>query len=94
MALTYSKAQLSERLILAEFRPKQSLDMRGSLDSLEREKIEAEYNDLMELIRRLTEILSSEANIMAIIEDRWQYRNRFPGERRTELRVGELTSIR
>ncbi len=41
-------------------------------------------NDLMELIRRLTEILSSEANIMAIIEDELaDIKNRFPGERRT-----------
>lgn len=71
------------------------LDMRlVRLTGLEREKIDAEYNDLMELIRRLIEILSSEANIHAIIEDELtDIKQRFNDERRTELRVGELTSI-
>ena len=90
-----AKAQLIERFEFSPIQAQAILDMRlARLTGLEREKIEAEYNDLMELIRRLTEILSSEANIMAIIEDELaDIKNRFPGERRTELRVGELTSI-
>ncbi|WP_298078115.1 DNA gyrase subunit A [uncultured Abiotrophia sp.] len=90
-----AKVQLIERFEFSPIQAQAILDMRlARLTGLEREKIEAEYNDLMELIRRLTEILSSEANIMAIIEDELaDIKNRFPGQRRTELRVGELTSI-
>ena len=65
-----AKAQLIERFEFSPIQAQAILDMRlARLTGLEREKIEAEYNDLMELIRRLTEILSSEANIMAIIEN-------------------------
>ena len=90
-----AKNQLIERF---EFTPVQAqaiLDMRlVRLTGLEREKLVAEYDDLMELIRRLTEILSSEANMMVIIEDELNdIKQRFANARRTELRVGELSSI-
>ncbi len=63
--------------------------MRLALTTGLNEKIEAEYNDLLGINSSLNWNLSSEANIMAIIEDELaDIVNRFPGERRTELCVG------
>ncbi|MBS4462641.1 DNA gyrase subunit A [Aerococcaceae bacterium zg-B36] len=90
-----AKNTLIERFDLSPIQAQAILDMRlVRLTGLEREKIDKEYNDLMELIRHLTEILGSEVRILEIIEDELQdIKTRFNDERRTELRVGELTNI-
>lgn len=90
-----ARNRLIEEFDFTSIQAQAILDMRlVRLTGLEREKIDAEYNDLMELIRRLTEILSNEQFIHEIIEDELlDIKNRFNDPRRTELRVGELTSI-
>lgn len=90
-----AKNKLIEQFDFTPVQAQAILDMRlVRLTGLEREKIDAEYNDLMELIRRLTEILSNNQFIHEIIEDELlDIKNRFNDARRTELRVGELTSI-
>ena len=90
-----AKTQLIEQFDFTPIQAQAILDMRlVRLTGLEREKIDAEFDDLMELIRRLTEILSNEQFIYEIIEDELtDIKHRFNDKRRTELRVGELTSI-
>ena len=64
------------------------------LTGLEREKIDKEYDDLIALIQDLTDILANETRVLEIIEDELaNIKLRFDDERRTELRVGELTNI-
>ena len=90
-----AKDKLISQYHLTEVQAQAILDMRlVRLTSLEREKIEKEHRDLIELIERLTEILGSEQRILEIIEDELQELNsRFVDARRTELQVGELTDI-
>lgn len=86
---------LIERFDLTSIQAQAILDMRlVRLTGLEREKIEQEYQDLLALISRLNEILSSELRIFEIIEDELtDIKNRYNDERRTQLMVGELTDI-
>lgn len=90
-----AKNTLIERFNLSTIQAQAILDMRlVRLTGLEREKIDKEYNDLMALIQHLSEILGSEARVYEIIEDELaDIRLRFNDDRRTELRVGELTNI-
>ena len=90
-----AKDKLISQYHLTEVQAQAILDMRlVRLTGLEREKIEKEHRDLIELIERLTEILGSEQRILEIIEDELQELNsRFVDARRTELQVGELTDI-
>jgi DNA gyrase subunit A len=61
---------LITRFGLSDIQSRAILDMRlQRLTGLERDKIRAEYDELMELIKRLKEILSSEALRMGIIKD-------------------------
>lgn len=90
-----AKTQLIENYELTDVQAQAILDMRlVRLTGLEREKIQGEYDDLLALIARLTEILNSEERIFEIIEDELiDVKTRFADERRTELQVGELTTI-
>lgn len=90
-----AKDKLISQYHLTEVQAQAILDMRlVRLTGLEREKIEKEHRDLIELIERLTEILGSEQRILEIIEDELQELNsRFVDARRTELQVGELIDI-
>lgn len=90
-----AKNTLIERFDLSPIQAQAILDMRlVRLTGLEREKIDKEYDDLMALIQQLTEILGSEARVYEIIEDELaDIKTRFNDERRTELRIGELTDI-
>lgn len=71
------------------------LDMRMvRLTGLEREKIDAEYNELQALIKELNEILASEARRYEIIEQELlEIQQKFDNPRRTELLVGEALSL-
>ncbi len=71
------------------------LDMRMiRLTGLEREKIDKEYNELMAQIAYLNEVLASEKKRYEIIyEELLDIEKRFGDERRTEIRVGEITNI-
>ncbi|EDW4537600.1 DNA gyrase subunit A, partial [Salmonella enterica subsp. enterica] len=62
------------------------LDMRlRRLTGLEREKIEDEYNELLQKIAEYREILANEHLVLKIIgEELQEIRERFADERRTE----------
>ena len=90
-----AKNTLIERFNLTPIQAQAILDMRLiRLTGLEREKIDKEYDDLIALIQDLTDILANETRVLEIIEDELaDIKLRFDDERRTELRVGELTNI-
>src|SRR5262249_60405257 len=70
------------------------LDMRlHRLTGLEREKIVAEFQEVLALIAKLREILGSEKLVLEIIVDELQsIKKQFGDERRTEI-VAEATDI-
>ncbi|MBD3345590.1 MAG: DNA gyrase subunit A [Chitinivibrionales bacterium] len=82
-----AKQRLIDRFSLSEIQAKAILDMRlHRLTALERDKLEAEYNELMARIRELTEILESKDRQMQIIKDElMDIKNRFGDPRRTEI---------
>ncbi len=82
-----AKAGLIENFELSEIQAKAILEMRlQRLTGLEREKIEKEYKELMDLIDHLNEILASEELRMQIIKDELaEMKDRYSDERRTEI---------
>ncbi len=82
-----AKGRLVERFQLSEIQAQAILDMRlHRLTGLERDKIIAEYEEVMALIKRLKEILASEAEILKIIKGELvDIKERFGDERRTEI---------
>ena len=65
-----AKAELMEKFNLSERQSTAILEMRlRRLTGLERDKIEAEYNELMKLIDYLNEILASEARLLEVIKE-------------------------
>jgi DNA gyrase subunit A len=72
---------------LSEIQARAILDMRlQRLTGLERDKIKQEYDELMALIKKLKEILSSEELRMGIIKDELIYlRDKFGDERRSVI---------
>lgn len=82
-----AQGKLQERFQFTEIQAKAILDMRlQRLTGLEREKIEAEYQELMKLIKELTEILEDKARRMQIIKDELiEIKTRFGDTRRTEI---------
>ncbi|WP_025683676.1 DNA gyrase subunit A [Paenibacillus maysiensis] len=82
---------LIERFSLSLEQAQAILDMRlQRLTGLEREKIENEYNELLQKIAEYREILANEHLVLSIISDELnELRGRFADERRTEITVGE-----
>ncbi len=82
-----AKGRLVERFQLSEIQAQAILDMRlHRLTGLERDKIIAEYEEVMALIKRLKEILASEAEILKIIKGELvDIKERFGDERRSEI---------
>jgi len=78
---------LMTRFGLSERQATAILEMRlQRLTALEREKIEAEYQDVMALIERLRAILADEQLVYAMIkEDLAEMRQKYGDERRTKL---------
>ena len=78
---------LMEKFGLSEIQAKAILEMRlRVLTGLERDKIKAEYAELMALIERLKAILTDEGLRMQIIKDELSdVRERFGDERRSEI---------
>ncbi len=78
---------LQERFGFSEIQAKAILEMRlQRLTGLEREKIEAEYRELMKLIDDLQFILNNQDRRMQIIKDELtDLKNRFGDPRRTEI---------
>ncbi len=90
-----AKPQLMERFNLSERQAQAILDMRlVRLSGLEREKIEAEYQELQLLIAELKAILADEAKIVDIIRTEIiELKERFNDKRRTEITSGGLEMI-
>ena len=90
-----AKERLMGRFAFSELQAQAILDMRlHRLTGLERDKIIAEYNEILALIKRLKEILASEVEILHIIKtELLEIRERFGDARRTEIieKSGELS---
>ncbi len=86
-----AKERLMERFGLSEIQAQAILDMRlKTLSGLQREKIEEEYRQLMELIAHLKEILSSETLVYGIIKDELlEIKEKFGDERQTKIIAAE-----
>ena len=82
-----AKTGLMEKFELTEIQAKAILEMRlQRLTGLEREKIEKEYEEVMELIERLRFILDNESERMKIIKDELtELEDRYGDDRRTEI---------
>ncbi|MBF0780916.1 MULTISPECIES: DNA gyrase subunit A [unclassified Granulicatella] len=80
---------------LSEKQSQAILDMRlVRLTGLEREKIDAEYAELIALIADLTDILAHRERILEIIKTELkEIQDKFGDKRRTELLVGEVLSL-
>ena len=78
---------LMERFSLSEIQARAILDMRlQRLTGLEREKIQKEFEEMVQLIEKLKQILSQEELRMQIIKDELAaIRDRYGDERRTEI---------
>ncbi|OFI50484.1 DNA gyrase subunit A [Floricoccus tropicus] len=87
--------ELMQRFGLSERQSQAILDMRlRRLTGLERDKIEKEYNELLELIADLTDILAKPERVRIIIEEELdEVKRKYADPRRTELLVGEVISI-
>ncbi|APB30372.1 DNA gyrase subunit A [Vagococcus teuberi] len=90
-----AKATLMEQFDLSDRQSQAILDMRlRRLTGLEREKIEAEYQDLLVLIADLKDILANHHRVLDIIsEELDEVQRKYGDERRTELLVGEVLSL-
>ena len=82
-----AKGALMKNFGLSEKQAVAILDMRlRRLTGLEREKIEAEYKDLEELIAHLREVLADDHKIMNIVkEELLEAKKRFADKRRTSI---------
>ena len=86
-----AKEKLMNRFGLTDVQAQAILDMRlKTLSGLQREKIEEEYKQLMELIAHLREILNSDRLVYDIIkEELLEIREKFGDERKTKIVAAE-----
>ena len=82
---------LMDKFKLSEVQAQAILDMRlQKLTGLEREKVEAEYNELMKKIAYLESILADEHLLLGVIKDEiLEIKRKYADERRTEIRHSE-----
>ncbi len=82
-----ARVGLMKEFELSEIQAKAILDMRlQKLTGLEREKLRADYDELMKLITHLKEILGDESMQLGIIKDELlEVKEKFGDERRTEI---------
>lgn len=82
-----AKQRLMERFGLSEIQSQAILDMRlARLQGLEREKIEAEYSELMEQISWFKKVLADEDLLMGIIKDELlEIKKKFGDKRKTDI---------
>lgn len=87
-----AKARLRDRFGLSDRQSQAIVDMRlGSLTGLEREKLEAEFNELVAEIADLNDILDRESRVVAIIrEDLDELEKKYGDARRTEISSEEI----
>ena len=82
-----AKVRLMERFALSEIQAQSILDMRlVRLQGLEREKIDNEYNDLMEKIAYYKSLLADEELLMGVVKTEMQeIKDKYGDERRTVI---------
>ena len=82
-----AKARLTERFGLSDKQTQAILDMRMQrLVGLERDKIKAEYDGLMEDIRYYRDLLADEAKLWGVVKtELLEIREKYADERRTEI---------
>ncbi len=80
---------------LSEKQAQAILDMRlRRLTGLERDKIEAEYNELLNYISELEAILADEEVLLQLVRDELtEIRDRFGDDRRTEIQLGGFEDL-
>ena len=86
-----AKERLMERFGLTDVQAQAILDMRlKTLSGLQREKIEEEYKQLMELIEHLRAILASEKLLFEVMkEELIEIRDKFGDDRKTKIVASE-----
>ena len=86
-----AKERLMERFGLSDVQAQSILDMRlRTLQGLQREKIEEEYEELMKLIAHLREVLGSERLVFDIIkEELLEIKDKYGDERKTKIIAAE-----
>ena len=86
-----AKQRLMDRFGLSDVQAQAILDMRlKTLSGLQREKIEEEYKQLMELIEHLRAILSSEKLLFEVMkEELIEIRDKFGDDRKTKIVASE-----
>ncbi len=86
-----AKEKLMEKFTLSEVQAQAILDMRlARLQGLEREKIEAEYAELMKKIAYYKELLANEDLLMGVIRDELiEIREKYADKRRTQVVAGD-----
>lgn len=87
-----AREQLMDRFALSEKQSQAILDMRlQRLTGLEREKIDAEYDEIMQLITELKKILESDEELLELIRTELEeVKERFNDKRRTEIRMDHI----
>ena len=90
-----AKEKLMQTFNFSDEQAQAILDLRlQKLTGLERDKIEAEYRDVLKAIKTFEEILSDESKILQIIKSELQaVKEKFSDERRTEIVGEELTAF-
>jgi DNA gyrase subunit A len=86
-----AEKRLMEAFKLTEIQTRAIVDMRlRRLQGLEREKLNAEYEDLIKMINRFKEILANQHLVDQIIKDELKdIKNKFYDERKTQLKAEE-----
>ena len=86
-----AREALMERFAFTDKQAQAILDMRlARLTGLERDKLQAEYDELQKSIAYFKSLLADEALLMGVIKDEMtEIRNKFADPRRTELTVLE-----
>ena len=82
-----AKQKLMERFSLDDIQAQAILDMRlKALQGLDREKLQGEYDELMERIRYYQELLADESKLRAVLrEELVEIRDKFGDSRKTEI---------
>lgn len=90
-----AKPQLMERFELSEIQANAILDMRlYQLTNLESTKLQEEYDELLRLIAKLKEILSSDENVLKVVKQELiDDTTPFHDERRTKIVESEVNSF-
>lgn len=86
-----AKSRLMERFSFSEKQSQAIVDMRlGRLTGLEREKLDQEYNDLLEKIAYYKDVLSKPELVHQIIsEELLEIKSKYGDERRTDITIDE-----